>query len=162
MDYEQSKTMVTSWIHDLSTELGTELALDADGVCSLQIGQDTLITIEVSTDFPMVFLYCSLLPLPSDKMENAHALLVRALELNAFQALTRGGSIGLLPGGGYLIFSYNTPIEGVDSEMFSRILASFYEAAIDVRKQLTDYIPIESSSASAATTKPESLQKFKV
>lgn len=133
---EETKTVET-WIKDLTTVLGVELALSSDGVCSFQVGDDTLITIEVSHDFPMVNICSPLVPLPVGNESASLLLMAKALELNAFQAITRGGSIAMPPGGGYLIFCYTTPIQGVDSETFSRILGGFFDAHLDLRKTLT-------------------------
>ena len=130
--------LVRSWLKDISASLGVELILDDEGLCSFQIGDDTVITIEVSDNFPIVQLYSTLLPLPTDNVELMVMKMSKALELNAFQAVTRGGAIATVPGGGLLIFCYNTPIEGFDSESFSKILSSFFETVVEIKKLLSD------------------------
>lgn len=134
---EQIKT-VALWVKDLSIALGVELSLDEDGVCFFQIGESTVIGIEVSPDLPMVHLFSPLMPLPADNKEFSMLMALRALELNAFQTLTRGGSIAIVPGGGPLIFCYSTPIEGVDSEIFGKILGGFYETIPEIKRMLSE------------------------
>lgn len=138
MAEKEENIIVRSWIKDISATLGVELTLDEEGLCSFQVGEDAVVTIEVSDDFPMVYLYSPLLQLTMENDESMIVILSRALELNAFQAVTRGGSIAMVPGGGLLIFSYSTPIEGVDSETFSKILASFFETVGELKKLLSE------------------------
>lgn len=137
MDRTDQIKIVNSWIKDLSHILDVELSLDEEGSCALQIGEDTIIGIEVAYDFPMVYLYAPLMALPADDKESAISMMSRALELNAFQAATRGGAIAVAPGGGLLIFCYSTPIEGVDSDMFGKILGSFYETLPELKTMLS-------------------------
>jgi len=133
---EEIKT-VTAWLKDLSLALKTELSLDAEGCCTLQIDEEMVVTIEVSKDFPLVNIYSALITLPVDNIEEAFPLMAKALELNLFQSLTRGGAIAALPGEGLLIFCFSMPIEGANSEQFSQILGSFIETTVDLRRMLT-------------------------
>jgi Tir chaperone protein (CesT) family len=136
MDRNDQIKMVDSWMKDLSGALGINLRLNQEGICTFQIGQD-VIAIEVSQDFPMVYLYSSLLSLPLENKEQTLFLLARALELNAFQILTRGGSIASAPGGGVLIYCYSVSIEETDSEKFSKILGAFFETLSELKKLLS-------------------------
>lgn len=129
--------IVNSWLKDISAVLGFELKLDSEGVCTFQI-KDDVIAIEVSDAFPMVYIYSSLLVLPKEDKDLTMVLMARALELNAFQIITRGGSIASAPGGGILIYCYSSPIENIDSEKFSHILGAFYETLPELRKLLTE------------------------
>ncbi len=137
MEKEDYTQIVKNWIQDLSASLGADLALDDDGICSFRIEEDTIITIEVSPDFPVVYLYSPLVPLPADDPDMGTALMVKALELNAFQALTRGGTIASIPGGGLLIYCHTQPVEGVDSEGFNKVLGGFYETALELKNLLS-------------------------
>lgn len=152
MDNQESKRIVDGWIKDLAASLKIDLALDDEGVCSIQVGEDTIITIELSRDHPQVHLYSTLIPFPEGDMDASFFLMSRALELNAFQALTRGGSIGSLPGGGVLIFSYNVPLSGTESADFSRQLSVFHEAALEIKHLLTEV------AISSDEHKPEGLK----
>lgn len=136
MEKEQQIKTVNEWLNDLSISLGIELKLNEDENCFFQIGESTIIGIEISLDFPMVNIYSPLMVLPdNDKIKN-ELVLIRALEINAFQALTRGGAIGIAPGGGPLLYCYSTPIEGNDSDSFSKILGGFYEALFAIKDLL--------------------------
>jgi hypothetical protein len=138
MDDQESRRVVDGWIKELATSLKIQLSLDDEGVCSLQVGEESIITIELSRDHPQVHLYSTLISFPEEDLETSFFLMSRALELNAFQALTRGGSIGVLPGGGVLIFSYNVPIHGTDSVAFGQQLSTFYEAALEIKHLLSE------------------------
>lgn len=137
MNRQEQIEQVDSWLKDLSTSLGVELKLDEEGTCALQIGEDIIIGLEVGYDFPMVYMYSPLMKLSSEDKDLAMSMMTRALELNAFQTATRGGAIGIAPGGGLLIFCYSTPIEGLDSAMFSGTLSGFYEAIPELRSLLS-------------------------
>lgn len=130
--------LVELWIKDLSKALGVDLQLNSDGICSFQIGEETIITIEASIDFPIINLYSTLLPFSADDSDHNVGLMVKALELNAFQALTRGGAIASAPGGGFLIFCLSVPIKNMDSEIFNRTLGHFFETAIQLKKMLVE------------------------
>jgi hypothetical protein len=134
---EQIKT-VNSWLKEMSNVLGVALSLDEEGVCTFQIGQDTIIGIEVSMDYPMVHIYSPLISLPSDNQPLATLMAFRALEMNAFQALTRGGAIAIAPGGGPLFFCYSIPIEGTDLEKFNQILGGIYEILPEIKQVLLE------------------------
>ncbi|MBA3239581.1 MAG: CesT family type III secretion system chaperone [Parachlamydiaceae bacterium] len=144
MEFTEEVDTVKSWIKDLSVILKLELNLDSEGICSFQIGEDTVIILEVSHDFPMLHIYSPLVPFPKDDVDGSVLLMAKALELNAFQTLTRGGAIAAIPGEGMLIFCYTTPIEGGSSELLSKILGSFYETVVEIKEIL-----LESSDLSA-------------
>lgn len=135
MDKSEEMKTVALWLADISKAIESEIVLNAEGVCHFKIGDD-VIAIEVSEDYPVVYLYSPLVPLPTDDKEMQVALLSRALELNAFQVVTRGGAIGMPPGGEFLIYSYSSPIEGCDSEKFAAILSAFYESLVELKHTL--------------------------
>jgi len=135
MDRNQQIDIVNSWMQDLSQVFDTKLELDKDGICTLQVGSDSL-AIEVGDHYPTVGIYGSLMPLPVEDKELSFSLLTRSLELNAFQIATRGGAIAVAPGGGLLIYCYSTPIEGLDSEKFSEIFGGFFETLTELKKIL--------------------------
>lgn len=138
-DMKEKIQTVGSWLNDLSQSLGTDMNLDEDGVCCFQIGQETIIGIEVSQTLSMVHLFSPLLALPEEK-EKAERIIIRALEINAFQALTRGGAIGIPPGGGPLLFCYSVPIEGMDSHSFSQLLGNFYEVLPEIKSLINEAV----------------------
>lgn len=137
MERQKQIDRVNSWLKDISKALGTTIELDDHGTCTFQ-AEDHIIAIEVSYDYPMVHLYSPLIPLPDDK-NIAASFLARALELNAFQVITRGGAIATPPGGGLLIYCYSMPIDNTDSEKFSQILGSFYETVPELKQLLTSF-----------------------
>lgn len=135
MDRKMQMNVVDSWLKDLSPLLGIDLRLDDEGICSFKVGDDVIV-IEVSHDYPVVHLYNLLLPLPEED-ELKISLLSRAMELNAFQILTRGGALATPPGGAFLIYCYMIPIEETTSEKFSASLGAFYETFPELKKLLT-------------------------
>lgn len=145
MDLKEQIKIVDSWLKDISRVAGVDLAMNPEGICTLQIGED-VIAIEISPDFPMIHLYSVLLPLPQEDKDLATSLLIRALELNAFQVLTRGGAVAMAPGGGLLIYCYSIFFEGMDSEKFSGILGAFYETLPEIKQMLTSTSAIEGPS----------------
>ncbi len=143
MEREEQIQIVNSWLQDLSSVLEVKLSLDNEGVCTFQIGEN-LISLEVSSDFPMVHIYSPLLALSAEDKDSNTALLVKALELNAFQVLTRGGAIAAVPGGGFLIYCYSIPIPNTNSEQFSSALETFFETIPEIKSLLiepSDIIP---------------------
>ncbi len=137
MELSEEIKKVESWMTDLSAALKVELHLDEEGICSFKIGEETVVTVEVSQDFPMVNIYSTLVTFPED-MDQATLMMAHSLELNAFQSLTRGGAIAAVPGEGILIFCYTTPTEGNNSETFSRILGGFIETVAELKEILTN------------------------
>lgn len=137
MEKSNELQTVESWMKDLSVFLGVELALDTDGICTFQIGENNIIGIEVSPDFPVVYIYSPIMALPTDDKDATMALMIRALELNAFQALTGGGAIAISPGGGPLLFCYSMPIAGADSNIFCNTLGSFFNRLPEIKNMLT-------------------------
>lgn len=136
MQANEHVKIVEQWLVDLSRSLGTDLALDEEGLCSFQLDEERIITIEVPQDQPQVYLYTPLLALPSEDIERAKLLMTKALEFNAFQIASGGGAIGLVPGQGLFVLSYANPIAGVDSERFNQLLGLFMETAMDLKKLL--------------------------
>lgn len=126
---------VESWLKDLSAALKTELKLDNQGICTFKL-EDNIIAIEVSSDYPVVNIYSTLMPLPTDNNDLKVALLARALELNAFQVLTRGGAIATPVGSSFLIYCISIPIENMSFEGFSEALGAFYETLPELKKLL--------------------------
>lgn len=133
---EDNLQIFKNWLKLLSAQLGVELALDSDGICAFIVGEKRLITLEVSRDFPAVYLYSPLMALPEGE-EAATPLMFQALQLNAFQAVTRGGSIALIPDSRALIFCYCLNITGIDADAFCEILSNFIETAEDIQQMLT-------------------------
>jgi hypothetical protein len=109
MEKNEYTAIVAAWIENLAKALGVNLALDEDGFCFFQMGESTVIGLEVSQEFPLVYIYSPILVLPQDDKEMVTLMMIRALELNAFQAITRGGAIAIAPGGGPLLYCYSTP-----------------------------------------------------
>lgn len=135
MENTESKLVVTEWLHDLGKTLKADLQLNDEGVCTFKAGEE-VISIEISEDYPQVHLYSTLISFPEDDYDTALLLMAHALELNAYQALTRGGAIAAPPGGGGLIFCYNVPIQGTDSRSFAHILDAFYDTVFNLKADL--------------------------
>jgi hypothetical protein len=133
MDWNDSKKTVASWLKEISNALGTQFTLNEEGMCSLFIGGDTLVTVEVSREFPLFHL-CS--PLLSRQNGNDEELLIRCLELNASPSSVRGGAIALTPGGKDLFFCQTRAIQNITSEEFSDIICRFYETAVNLKLEL--------------------------
>lgn len=138
MQANEHVKIVEQWLADLSRSLGTDLSLDEEGLCSFQLDEERIITIEVPQDRAQVYLYTPLLALPSQDPELAGNLMTKALALNAFQIASGGASIGLVPGQGLFVLSYLNPIDRVDSERFNQLLGLFLETATDLKKLLMD------------------------
>ena len=136
MEFQEQMEKVGSWLKDISASLGVKISLDSQGMCCFQVG-DMVITLEVSQDFPLIEFYSPLVPLPQEQEEST-LLMIRALELNAFQVQTRGGAIGIAPGGGLLIFCFSIPTIEMDSEKFSAVLGGFFETVTDLKALLVE------------------------
>ncbi len=154
-----SISIFSTWISDLGKRLKTELKTSKEGSCTFQIGEEMLISASVSPDFPQVHLYSTLLSFPEDDYEKSLLIMTRALELNCFQALTRGGAIAAPPGGGSLLFCYNMPIEGNDSQSFARIVDAFYDTVIQLRKALAEIESAEEANAPLDEEKEETQEQ---
>lgn len=138
MDRQNQIDVVNTWLRDLSKSLGVELTLNNEGVCFFQIGENVAIGIELSNDNSMVNIFSPFLSLPSDNKDLATVMLTKALELNAFQVITRGGSIAIPPGGGPFMYCYSTPVEGGSSEILSGILGGFYETIPELKRLMLE------------------------
>lgn len=138
MDLNEKIKKVNSWLEDLSKVLNVELSLDATGCCAFQVGKETVISLEVSQEIPLFHLYSTLIPFPLNEPEKVVFMMIRALELNAFQTMTHGGTIATLPGGGSFIFCYSHAIEGCNSERFSSILGGFLTALETIKPLLSE------------------------
>lgn len=131
---------VEVWLKDLSASLKTEIALDDDGICSFQIEEGKIITLEVSSERSYVYLYSPLIALPIEDEKSASSLMMRSLELNAFQLETRGGTIALVPGRGLFVFCFTVPIEGTDSDIFNKTIGEFLVTTDEIKKLLSESI----------------------
>lgn len=151
---DDSIKTVTGWITTLGKILKCELSLNEEDGCSFQIGENTVINIIVSKDFPQIHLYSTLLPFPENNYEAAELMMTRALELNCFQALTRGGAIASPPGGGSLIFCYNIPISGNDEQSFAHIVDAFYETVLNLREVLLEIQEVSNEDEVEKDKKP--------
>lgn len=133
MNWEEYTEIVKTWLRDLSASVGEELVLDEQGVCSFRIEGETIISLEVSSEFPVLYIYSPLLAVPNESQERRDFIITKALEINAFQGLTRGGSIALVPGGNILFYCFTQPIEAIDSLEFDQVLGGFYETALELK-----------------------------
>ena len=59
--------------------------------------------------------------------------------MNAFQSLTQGGSLALVPGGNLVFYCFSLPIEGTDAADFDQILGKFYSASLEIRDYFKTY-----------------------
>lgn len=145
MESIQQRTVVEGWLKDLSAALNIDLSLDEEGVCTLQVGPDNVTAIEVFADVPIIQMYTPLLSIQKDDPSKTFSLAMRSLEINAFQSVTRGGAVALAPGGSLLIYCLSIPIEGVDSEIFSRMLGDFYDTSEQIKALLNNQETIDPS-----------------
>lgn len=134
MQTELAEKIVASWLEDLSAVLEVSLVLNKEGLCTFQVGEN-IIAIEVASTPAQVYIYSTLCTLPDDP-ESKTLLLIKALEQNAFQMRTRGGTIAIVPGGQLLIYCCSLLIEGMDSEKFSSILGNFFDILPELRADL--------------------------
>ncbi len=135
MSDETIKT-VAEWVREAGQILGVDADLSDEGACTLLIGNECLIAIEVPDEGEWYYLYTPVGALPKDDMESAFLLCQRALELNAFQAKTQGGAIGIVPGQSLLIYSMVRPVEGQNAAIFAETISLFHEAASELKDQL--------------------------
>lgn len=127
---------VQEWLQLAGQILGVDAHLSKDGSCSLLLNNNLIITVQVPEEGDRFFLFTPLGSLPQDDAEKAFYICTRALELNAFQGATRGGSIGLVPDEPLLIYTSTHSIEGCDEQIFADIVAFFYETALDLKGAL--------------------------
>lgn len=129
METKDTHIIVTSLLKDLSIALGVELKINDEGICYFQIGEKTAVTLEVSSNFPLIHLYSPLISFPfsTEEVKNTE-IIIKALELNAQLDLTLGGATALAPGGKNLIFCISVPIEGLNAGDFAEILEAFFQS----------------------------------
>jgi hypothetical protein len=132
---------VGEWVRQAGQILGVDADLSDDGVCTLLIGNNFTVAIEVPEEGNWFYLYTPIGELPKEDPDVGYLLLQKSLELNAFQAKTRGGAIGLVPGQPLLIYSMLRPIEGCDDQIFAETVALFYEAALEIQDILLNKNP---------------------
>ncbi|MBS0634944.1 MAG: CesT family type III secretion system chaperone [Verrucomicrobia bacterium] len=129
----QAAQKVQEWLTTAGRILGVEAHLSKDGSCSLLLNNNLIITVQVPQEGDRFFLFTPLGELPKD---NGFAVCQRALELNAFQGATRGGSIGLVPDEPLLVYTTTHQVEGCDEQIFADTVAFFYETALDLKGTL--------------------------
>jgi len=130
--------MYEEFMKQLSLDLGVALTVDDEGVSSFKSGDDMLVTLEFSSEFPIIYLYSPLQSLPTgENMEQTLDLKLKSLEINAQVSITHGGAIAIAPGGQELIFCQSRPTENLTSESFSAFLLSFIEIAKEIKVLLT-------------------------
>jgi len=139
MDFFEASKIATSWISEISRAKSKDIKFDDDGICSILINEDITIVIEIAKDFPSLYLYGPLVSLPTDDTAASFLLLSRALELNAFQGLTRGGAIAAIPGEGVLIFCQTMPIESGSAELLIKVLSDCANTIEEIQAELSDY-----------------------
>ena len=127
---------VKEWIKTAAEILGVNAEPSDDGIVTLVLGNDLVVAIELPEEGSYFTLYSPLGELPKGDVEQALLFCQKALELNAFQGQTRGGSLGLIPGQPVVVYSLVRGIEGCDAQIFAETLALFYEAALELRTLL--------------------------
>lgn len=133
---ENAKQKVGEWLGTASQILGVKAELSEDGACSLLIGNDLVISIQVPEEGDWFSIYTPLGELPKDNMEEAFLIFQKALELNAFQGATRGGAIGLIPDQSILVYTITRSTAGCDEQIFAETISLFYDTSLDLRNTL--------------------------
>lgn len=133
---EKTVEKVREWVQVAAQILGVSAELSDEGVCTLLIGSDLVVAIEVPEEGDWFYLYTPLGELPKASVEESFLACQKALELNAFQGASRGGAIGLVPGQTLFIYTLMRGIEGCDEQIFAETIALFYEAALELRKNM--------------------------
>ncbi len=133
---ENAKEKVGQWLSTASQILGVKAELSEDGACSLLIGNDLVISIQVPDEGDWFCLYTPLGEIPKDNMEESFLIFQKALELNAFQGASRGGAIGMIPDEPILVYTITRSTIGCDEQIFAETIALFYDTSLDLRNIL--------------------------
>lgn len=127
--------ILAPWFRAISEVLGVNVILDEERICSLQIGEERII-IEITPDCSVLNIFSYVLPLPDDDPDFKLALMIKALEINAFQNLISGGAVAVAPGYEFLIYSRSLKINETTQEQFMQMFHSVLEIAPTLRDAL--------------------------
>lgn len=153
MKSKKESAIINTWLHSLSTMLKVTLILDEEGMCSLQVGEEQMI-IQALTDSPFLIIYEKLLILPKDDPDLKLALMIRALEMNAFQNITQGGTIAAAPGCEFLIYIRSISIsESTSIDQCNQLFDSILETTPKLREHIFGFS--ESSNLATKLTEHE-------
>lgn len=126
---------VANWLNIISQKLEIQVALDEEGICSLQIGEERIV-LEVSRDYKTMNIFSFLIPLPDDDSDLKLSLMIKALEINAFSNITVGGALAVAPGYEFLIFTRFLKIKETSQIQFLEIFDSILERGPKLREML--------------------------
>lgn len=133
---EKQKT-ISSWLAAAGAEGGHHLALGEDGHCTIFFGEGLQCLVEVpgEPESDIVFLYCPLVALPADPVEQ-NALLRQLLEWNMFGIATAGAHLSLDPRSETVVLGFAADPDMLDAEMFKQALGDLLDTATAIHEKL--------------------------
>ena len=133
---EKQKT-ISSWLAAAGAEGGHHLALGEDGHCTISFGEGLQCLVEVpgEPESDIVFLYCPLVALPADPVEQ-NALLKQLLEWNMFGIATAGAHLSLDPRSETVVLGFAADLDMLDAEIFKQSLGDLLDTAVAIHTKL--------------------------
>jgi hypothetical protein len=147
------REQVDRWLAEVGSHLGAVLALNRDGVCGLQFGDDELVLIEVAEGAPLVLVNAPIMPLPEEPAAR-YPIYEFALQCNLLRAGTGGGAIAMDPAGGLLALCYAEPIDRLDAEGLGALIQHAVATLTAIRQDFADAgFAIDSATSPMSTAR---------
>jgi hypothetical protein len=132
-----SQSIVSTWLAAAGRLAGHELALGADGHCTIAFGNGLQCMVEVPEGSELVFLYVPLRRLPDDLAAQAR-LMKSALALNQFGLETGGGVISYDDRTEYLLLTFSARLDMLDETLFGRLLGDLLDVAVRLHARIEE------------------------
>lgn len=132
-----NQSTVSSWLASAGATAGHELALGADGHCTIAFADSLQCMVEVPEDSELVFLYVPLRRLPDDFASQTR-LLKSALALNQFGLETGGGVISYDDRTDYLLLTFSARLDMLDEALFGRVLGDLLDVAVRLSARIEE------------------------
>jgi hypothetical protein len=127
--------LMNGLLRDLGATLGLpDLAADEAGYCCLAIGDRIRVSLQYDPETEDLTLFTRLLRIaPEDRLEAYEAMLAG----NLFWARTRGGTLAVEPGEGWVMLLMKERIQVLDGHAFQALLENFVDAAESWQERLS-------------------------
>ncbi|CAM2068946.1 Type III secretion system chaperone [Sulfidibacter corallicola] len=146
--------VVKGWLAALSKEVGTSLALNEEGVCSLGGLREPVVYLAAGDAREPLHLWIDLKDLGPLEDDHRADLMRRALVLDLAGRKTRGACISLDSTGRRLVLGYRVPVTTCD-DAFVNMVGCLLETALDLLPKLDpDKVPTVANEIESARPAP--------
>jgi hypothetical protein len=135
---DNNQTTVSEWLAQAGKVAGHDLALGAEGHCTIGFADGMQCMVEVAQDSELVFMYVPLMRLPEEAEQQA-LLLKFVLELNLFGLQTAGAVLAYDQRTDHVLLTFSARIDQLDAVMFGRALGDMLDVAVMLNDNLAQF-----------------------